>query len=114
MKGSRHMVKPLSRRDFLKLAGATAAIGPKALFGVPAFAQGTKSLTIGINALTESLDAHTSLGPSNVGNRVYGLMFDGLMQSGRDGQPQSLLATAWKNDGSTWRFTPRPDHLMPR
>lgn len=100
-----------SRRQFLQMTGITTAataLAPAAqLFRVPTFAQGPKSLTIGINSLLNSLDPHASAGPSNIGNRLFGLMFDALRQFDVAGQPIAQLATAWENDGTAWRFTLR-------
>ncbi|QPC83337.1 twin-arginine translocation signal domain-containing protein [Phototrophicus methaneseepsis] len=101
----------ITRRTFLKMAGATAAataFAPGTRFlSAPAIIHAQETITIGINAWVTSLDAQTQSGPSNVGYRIYGLMHDSLLQIGRDGQPEGLLATAWENDGNQWRFTLR-------
>lgn len=102
-------MKPgFSRRNFLKAAGAAAALAasgslPRAL-SVPVFAQSTRTLTIGINATLESLDVHTAVGPNIIGSRIFGLFSDSLVQTGKDGELQPMLATEWNGDGLEWRF----------
>jgi ABC-type transport system substrate-binding protein len=97
-----------TRRSFLKAAGvATAAAASHSLqrpFAVPVLAQSARTVTIGINATLESLDVHTAIGPNIIGARIFGLFSDSLVQTGKDGQLQPMLATEWENDGLAWRF----------
>lgn len=101
------MSSKLSRRNFLKLSGMAAAVAASQSLPLFSIGQESTTLNIGINALWDSLDAHATGGPSNAGNRIFGLMFDGLMQADFNGQPKSHLATSWENDGSRWIFTLR-------
>lgn len=98
----------ITRRSFLKTAGAAATVVasgalPRA-FGVPVFARQSKTITIGINATLESLDVHTAIGPNIIGSRIFGLFSDSLVQTGKDGSLQPMLATEWSGDGLEWRF----------
>ncbi len=98
----------VTRRNFLKAASvATAAAASGSLprvFSVPAFAQSTRTITLGINATLESLDVHTAIGPNIIGSRIFGLFSDSLVQTGNDGELKPMLATEWSGDGLDWRF----------
>jgi peptide/nickel transport system substrate-binding protein len=70
-------------------------------------AQDGTTLTIGINAETQSLDPHHVPG-SIIGNRIYGMLFDQLTRTDTDGSVQPMLATEWTaTDDTTWVFTLR-------
>lgn len=106
-------MRNLSRRQFLKAAGlagaaaATANVLPGSLRTLVR-AQASETITIGINATIESLDVHTAIGPNIIGDRLYGLFHDTLVQTNFDGLLEPMLATAWENDGETaWVFTLR-------
>jgi peptide/nickel transport system substrate-binding protein len=102
----------LSRRSFLKLAGLTgAAVAmPRVLrsgLALPAFAQASKTLTIGINAEVLSLDPH-HVPSAIIGARIYHLMFDQLTRTDTSGNVLPMLATEWAaTDDTTWVFTLR-------
>ncbi|MDX1990981.1 MAG: ABC transporter substrate-binding protein [bacterium] len=103
----------VTRRTFLKLAGATAAAaalqpGMK-LFGVPALAQEARPFNIGINAEVLTLDPHHAPA-AIIGARIYGQIFDSLTRTDTSGQVLPMLATEWAQaDDTTWVFTLRDD-----
>jgi peptide/nickel transport system substrate-binding protein len=106
------MTTPISRRSFLQFVGAAGAVAglPSARRGLltPAFLQGAKPFTIGINADISTLDPHAAAG-SIVGARFYGMVFDQLTTTDPKGALQPQLATKWVADNLTWKFTLRPD-----
>jgi peptide/nickel transport system substrate-binding protein len=76
-------------------------------FLVTVSAQSENTITIGLNSVQDSLDAHTAIGPNVPGTRIYGLFHDSLMQPDFSGELRPMLATAWENDGLEWRFVLR-------
>lgn len=103
------MSSKLTRRQFLKSAGLASAslAAASALPGrflAPAFAQSAPTITLGLNSVQDSLDAHTAIGPNVSGTRIYGLFHDSLLQTSMSGELKPMLATEWVNDGLEWRF----------
>lgn len=78
-----------------------------ALSSSPVAAQSERTITVGLNSVLESMDAHTAIGPNVIGTRIYGLFHDTLLQTGHSGELEPMLATAYENDGLEWRFSLR-------
>src|SRR5579859_7128157 len=101
-----------SRRTFLKGVGAAAAAATlqplSRTLGAPTLLQAAKNLTIGINAEVATLDPHTAPG-AIVTHRWLGFLFDQLVYPDVNGKILPMLATDWKMDGTTWKFTLRPN-----
>lgn len=94
----------IDRRKVLKtVATGLGATLIQPIAGVLAQTPSSRTLTIGINALTAALDPHHQAG-SIVGNRVYNLMYDQLTQVDLQGRVVPMLATNWQQEGRVWRF----------